>query len=297
MNWNRILYPLDVLGCNLLGRRFVGAESVEGVLQTGEKLKKRGYKVTYNLLGEHVKDEETIKMAVKTTRTLIEKMNINNYGNVSCKPTLCGLCLSKELFRDVMRELVSCAYKKGIEIEIDAENYEYIPDTFEVFSYFASNKYFIKTVRQAVQAHLVNIENLMDKYKLWDKNIRIVKGSGVYQEKESIVTKNNFLVAERYLEILRRNLKNGRVPYVATVRDGQLANEAIRLADSVDGLMILQTLYGPASSGFRNKLIREGHSVSVYIPFTDEWCKDVWKPYGLRRAKMVRQILWQRLIG
>ena len=111
------------------------------------------------------------------------------------------------------------------------------------------------------------------------------------------MTKNNFLVAERYLEILRRNLKNGRVPYVATVRDGQLANEAIRLADSVDGLMILQTLYGPASSGFRNKLIRDGHSVSVYVPFTDEWCKDVWKPYGLRRAKMVRRILWQRLIG
>ena len=297
MNWDRILYPLDVLGCNLFGRRFIGAESVDGVLKAGERRIGRGFRVTYNLLGEHVQDEDSVKLAVRTTLNLIAKMIPKNRGNVSCKPTLYGLCISKNLFRDSLSEIVWAARRQRIEIEIDAESYEYIPDTFEVFSYFASNKYFIKTVRQAVQAHLVNIENLMDKYKLWDKNIRIVKGSGVYQEKESIVTKNNFLVAERYLEILRRNLKNGRVPYVATVRDGQLANEAIRLADSVDGLMILQTLYGPASSGFRNKLIREGHSVSVYIPFTDEWCKDVWKPYGLRRAKMVRQILWQRLIG
>lgn len=296
MELDALWRPFDIIGCNLIGKRFIGAQSVDGVLRTGERLRQQGFNVTYNLLGEHVKDEETVEMAVKTTKILMEKMNVNNYGNISCKPTLYGLCLSKELFGDVMEKLVDSAHEKGIEIEIDAENYEYVLDTFGVFSRFASNKYFRNTVRQAVQAHLINIENLMDKYSLWDKNIRIVKGSGVYQEKESIVTKSNFLVVERYLEILRRNLKNGRIPYVATVRDRQLANEAIKLADSVDGLMILQTLYGPASYGFRNKLIREGHPVSVYVPFTGEWCKDVWKPYGLRRAKMVRRILWQELI-
>jgi len=293
MDWDRLIYPIDVLGCNLVGRRFIGAQSVDGILQAGERLKGHGYKVTYNLLGEHVKDKEVVEMAVKTTRTLIEKMNVDNCGNVSCKPTLYGLCLSKEVFRECVRELIGCAYRKGIEIEIDAENYNYIPDTFEVFSYFASNPYLGNTVRQAVQAHLVSIESLMDKYKLWDKNIRIVKGSGVYQEEESIATKSSFVVIERYLEILRRNLRNGRVPYVATVRDRELADEAIRIADSTNGLMVLQTLYGPIGSSFRNKFLESGNPVSVYIPFTDDWCRDVWKSYGLRRAQMIRRLIWK----
>lgn len=297
MNWDRVLYPLDVLGCNLLGRRFIGAESVEGVLQTGEKLKRQGFKVTYNLLGEHVKDKETVEMAVKTTRTLIEKMNADSCGNVSCKPTLYGLCLSRGVFLDAMKEIIRRAYEKGIEVEIDAENHGLIQDTFAIFSYFASDRCLRHTVRQAIQAHLKNIEGLMDKYGLWDKNLRIVKGSGVYQDSESAVTQSEFLVTERYLEILRRNLKNGRAPFVATVRDRQLANEAIKLADSVDGLITLQTLYGPASSGFRSKLIRDGHSVSIYVPFTDDWCRDAWKPYGLRRARMMRRIFWQLFRG
>lgn len=295
MELDTLWRPIDIIGCNLIGKRFIGAQSIDGVLRTGERLRQQGFKVTYNLLGEYAKDEETVEMAVKTTRTLVEKMNIDNYGNVSCKPTLYGLCLSKEVFMDVMNELVECAYKKGIEIEIDAESYEYIPDTFEVFSHFASNPYLRNTVRQAVQVHLNNIESLMDKYNLWDKNIRIVKGSGVYQEKESIITKSNFIVVERYLEFLRQNLKNGRIPYVATVRDRQLADEAIKLADSVGGSMVLQTLHGPLGWFFRNKYLKSGQLVCDYLPFTDYWCLDAWKPYGLRRAQMVRRILWQEL--
>ena len=295
MELDALWRPIDIIGCNLIGKRFIGAQSVEGVLQMGEKLKKQGYGVTYNLLGEHVKDKETVEMAIKTTRTLIEKMNADNYGNVSCKPTLYGLCLSRGVFLDTMKEIVGCAYGQGIEVEIDAENYGHIQDTFAIFLYFASDQYLRNTVRQAVQAHLKKIEGLMDKYGLWDKNLRIVKGSGVYQDSESIATQSDFLVTERYLEILRRNLKNGRVPFVATVRDSELAEAAIELTEEGDYLFEFQMLYGPAGRKLGSRLLRRGYPVRIYVPFTDSWCKDVWKPYGLRRAKMIRRILWRGL--
>ena len=295
MELDALWRPIDIIGCNLIGKRFIGAQSVEGVLQMGEKLKKQGYGVTYNLLGEHVKDKETVEMAIKTTRTLIEKMNADNYGNVSCKPTLYGLCFSRGIFLDTMKEIIGCAYRKGIEVEIDAENYGHIQDTFAIFSYFASDHYLRNTVRQAVQAHLKKIEGLMDKYGLWDKNLRIVKGSGVYQDSESIATQSDFLVTERYLEILRRNLKNGRVPFVATVRDSELAEAAIELTEEGDYLFEFQMLYGPAGRKLGRRLLRRGYPVRIYVPFTDSWCKDVWKPYGLRRAKMIRRILWRGL--
>src|SRR3989344_3312159 len=134
MNWDKVWYPLDVLGCNLFGKSFIGAQSVDRVLKAGEKQISRGLYVTYNLLGEHVQNEDTVKLAVRTTLNLIAQMTSKNWGNVSCKPTLFGLCISKKLFRDSLSEIVQAAHRHGVEIEIDAESYEYIPDTFEVFS-------------------------------------------------------------------------------------------------------------------------------------------------------------------
>lgn len=295
MSWDRILYPLDVLGCNLLGRRFVGAEIVDGVLALGSGLKERGYKLTYNLLGEHATNIEVVEMALKTTLDLIHRMDYTNCGNVSCKPTLYGLSFSKTAFQDILGQIVEAAYKRGIEVEIDAENYDYLEDTFEIFSYFATDPLYKNTVRQAVQAHVRRIESLMDKYRLWDKNLRIVKGAGVYNEKESVITQSKFLVVEMYMEILRRNIRSGRVSFAATVRDKKLAREAITLADGLNGALEIQTLYGPLGNSIRRLLLREGYPVRIYVPFTDDWCRDAWKPYGLRRAQMIRRIFWQEL--
>ena len=293
MDFVNLWQPIDAIACHLVGKRFVGAQSADDVLLVGEQLKRRGFKVTYNLLGEHIKDNKTIEAALGTTLALINKMNHDNCGNISCKPTLYGLAMSKKLFHESITAIAHLAYKKGVEVEFDAEEFKYIPDTFEVFSNFASNPYFKNTVRQAVQAHLKSIERLMDKYELWNKNLRIVKGGGVYKEQESVVSQNEFLVAERYMEILRRNLRNGREPFVATVRDRRLVFNALALADSMNGFVVVQTLFGPLSVGFRDVLIRKKCPVNVYIPFTDNWCRDAWKPYGMRRARMIRKIIWE----
>ncbi|OGN13646.1 MAG: hypothetical protein A3J47_03055 [Candidatus Yanofskybacteria bacterium RIFCSPHIGHO2_02_FULL_43_22] len=287
--------PIDIIGCYILGRRFIGAQSVDGVLEVGGQLKRQGFKVTYNLLGEHVKGETTVKAALETTFTLINRMDHNNCGNVSCKPTLYGLAISKKLFHESMDAIIQLAYKKGIEIEFDAENYEYIPDTFQVFSGFAFDPCLKNTVRQAVQAHLKKIEWLMDEYKLWDKNLRIVKGSGVYKEDELLISQNEFLVIERYLEILRRNLRSGRVPFVATVRDRRLAEEVIKVTENGRLPIEFQMLHGPLGKTLQRELLSKGYPVRHYVPFTDWWCRDAGKAYGLRRIPMIRKILWEEV--
>lgn len=282
--------PFDIVGCHLFGRYFVGAQSVGEVLALGAKLKKQGFRVTYNLLGEHMSDPAVVEMALKTTLEMVLRMNYTNYGNISCKPTLYGLAVSKTAFQDVLGKIVEAAYKKGVEVEIDAENYDYLENTLDVFSGFASDPLYKNTVRQAVQAHVRRIEMLMDKYRLWDKNLRIVKGAGVYSEAGSVVTQNRFLIMERYMKILRRNIRNGRVPFAATVRDRGLALEAIALADELNGALEVQTLYGPLGNSLRKSLLKRGCVVRAYIPFVDHWCRDAWKPYGLRRAQMIRSI-------
>ena len=292
MNWDRVLYPLDLVGCNLLGRRFVGAVDIDGVLEVGKDLKKRGFGVTYNLLGEHVHDLVPVDKAVDSTLRLIRGMQNENLGNVSCKPTLYGLSISKTLFIKNIEEIIELARQKEIEIEFDAENYSYIEDTFDVFSSFASQKIYSNTVRQAVQAHLKDILPLMGKYQLWDKSLRIVKGAGVYNETNtSIVTNDNEKIRQKYFEILRGNIVAGRTPFTATVRDRELAESVIKITGEGASLFEFQMLYGPLGRKLGECLLRSDYPVRVYIPFTDYWCHDVWKSYGLRRAKMMRNLL------
>lgn len=292
MDWDRVLYPLDLVGCNLFGRRFVGAMSVDGVLRVGEDLKKQGFGITYNLLGEHVHDPALTDMAVDSTFRLIRGMQSKNLGNVSCKPTLYGLSVSKALFIRNITKVIRLARQKEIEIEFDAENYSHIEDTFEVFSSFASQKIYSNTVRQAVQAHLKDISLLMSKYQLWDKSLRIVKGAGVYNETDcSVVVNDNEKIRQRYFEILRGNITTGRVPFAATVRDRNLAESVIKITGRGPCPFEFQMLYGPLGRKLGEYFLRSGYPVRIYIPFTDDWCRDEWKPYGLRRAKMIRNLL------
>ena len=296
MNWDRVLYPLDLVGCNLFGRRFVGAVDVDGVLEVGKDLKKQGFGVTYNLLGEHVHDPVSVDKAVDSTFRLIRGMQSENLGNVSCKPTLYGLSVSKTLFIKNIEKVIELVRQKEIEVEFDAENYSYIDDTFDVFSSFASQKIYSNTVRQAVQAHLKDIFPLMNKYKLWDKNLRIVKGAGVYDETDtSIIMNDNEKIRQRYFEILRGNIVTDRAPFTATVRDGELAESIIKITGEGAFPFEFQMLYGPLGRKLGSYLLKLGYPVRIYIPFTDHWCRDVWKSYGLRRAKMVRNLMLKSL--
>lgn len=298
MSWERILHPFDVLGCNLLGRRFVGAESVEGVLEVGKELKNQGFRVTYNLLGEHLHDLQTVNMAMLSTRRLIKLMDLESSGNVSCKPTLYGLEISKKLFFENIGVVIEDALAKHVETEFDAENYDHIRDTFDIFRYFASQRTYLNYVRQAVQAHLKDILPLMNEYGLWDKNIRIVKGAGVYDEVNFLADKESEeATLSRYFLIFGGNTKAGREPFVATVRDRKLAESVVKLGNKNGVGFEFQMLYGPVGRRLGRRLLRMGYPVRIYVPFTDSWCKDGWKPYGLRRAKMIRHILWQGLVS
>lgn len=287
-------HPIDIIGCHVVGKKFVGGESVEEVLKTGAQFKRLGCEVTYNLLGEHAEDLSVVSGALATTRHLVRSMDDTNKGNVSIKPTLYGLQISSELFLETAEKVIARAEDANVETEFDAEAYSFIPDTFKVFSFFASKPRYRHLVRQAVQVHLLNIFVLMDEYGLWDKKLRIVQGAGVYSESSDLVTKDSAEILLRYNHVVRRNRKEGRVPFAATVRNRKLAESVKKLVRSPDEIEF-QMLYGLLGGGLRKKLLRDGWPVRIYIPFVASCCKDAWKEYGLRRSSMMRRLLWEEV--
>ena len=82
---------------------------------------------------------------------------------------------------------------------------------------------------------------------------------------------------------------NRRVPFTAMVRDGNLAKSVINITGGSG--FEFQMLYGPLGRKLGRNLLRQGYPVRVYVPFVLDWCQDVWKPYGLRRAKTMRNLM------
>ena len=135
-----------------------------------------------------------------------------------------------------------------------------------------------------------------DKYGLWDKQIRVVKGAGVYEEKDGVCFKSPVNILRQYFEIIRRNKSRGKYPFVATVRDKKLTEEIIK--DYSNPLDVeFEILYGPLGTRLGKHLLHRGYSVRIYVPFVDAWCEDAWKEYGLRRSAMMRRLLWEEIKG
>ena len=289
----------DEVGCRLLGRMFVGGRSIEDVLKTGERLKKEGYKVTYNLLGEHQGDSVFVDYALRTTLELIGKMSERNQGNVAIKPSLYGLQISPDSFLANAKFIVERAKSQGISVEFDAEQQSFTNDTFKVFNFFASRMEYRGFVAQCVQAHARNIMSVMTKYGLWNKRIRVVKGAGVYKENADRVIGDEKDILVRYKQIAILNRDNWQAPLIATVRDRTLAYEMAKIFRNPNTFEF-EMLYGPIGKRLSRELLEKGYSVRIYIPFTDIWCKDAWIEYRIRRSAMMRRLALgevKRIIG
>jgi proline dehydrogenase len=307
MNGSKNLFGkvVDRIGCELIGRQFFGGSSVPEVLQKGEELKRLGYSITYNLLGEHIVEQRIVELATETMLTLMKEMTPANSGNISIKPSLFGLEISQNLYHENVKTLMREAKLYKIGIEADAETRSLLEPTYEVFSDFASDLTCRGFIRQAVQAHWSDIHPLMDKYKLWDKGIRVVKGAGVYPENPGTVVHGNGKVKEQYLSIVRRNHYEGQVPYVATVRDRDLICEVMKILPS-PYMVEFEMLYGLLGKDVGAALLakpwpdaenplRIGWPVHMYLPFVDHWRKDAWREYGSRRSEMMRRLFWKEM--
>lgn len=290
-------WPVNYIGCQLLGKSFVGGWSVEDVLRTGAELKKRGYGVTYNLLTEDLKDRRKVTKTLRAIQELIDSMDNSNRGNVAVKPTQLGIEISLELFADHAEHIVEHARMKGIEVEFDAERWEVLRAAFIVLGTLASEFHLAKFMRVCVPAHLRNIRALLTQFDLWGVNLRIVKGSGVYPESSNVsVIRDPKEVKEHYFYIGRRTLDVGRLPFFATMRDRTIV-------DGVKNTKIpymlgpikppIQMLFGPLGREHGEELLAEGYPVRVYIPFVVDWCKKEWKPYGMRRAATIRRLFFE----
>lgn len=267
----------------IFSRSYISGEKIEDAMRVSKELNSRNIKVTFDILGEFIKDLDEAETNKKEYLNLIDVAIANGIdGNFSVKPTSFGLLIDKEVCYSHIREIVAKAASYKNFIRIDMEDSPCTTLEIELFRRLKVE--FPSNVGLVVQAYLKR--TLDDITGLSDLNseaaplsFRLCKG--IYIEPESISYKKYEEINQHYLEDLEYMLKNKIHVGIAT-HDRPLIDGAYRLIEKYNVpkcLYEFQMLYG-VTPKLRDEIVRKGHSMRVYVPYGEKWFG-----YSTRRLK------------
>jgi proline dehydrogenase len=266
-----------------IARNYIAGETLEDAVGIAKKLNSQGAYITMDVLGESVAKVEESTRALESGKLVIDTItdaNINS--NYSVKLTQLGLKIDKGLCLENVRKLVKKAAEKNNFIRIDMEDSSCTQDTLDIYYKLRSEGFL--NVGPCIQAYLKRSESDVRELTKSKTNIRVCKG--IYVEPENIAFKDREQIKDNYLRLIHLILENNSYPCIAT-HDESLAentNQIVKKYDLHKGEYEFQMLLG-VQPKLREKLIREGHKLRVYVPFGKEWYA-----YSMRRFKENPQI-------
>ncbi|MZP56468.1 MAG: proline dehydrogenase [Bacteroidales bacterium] len=267
----------------IFSRSYISGEKIEDAMRVSKELNSRNIKVTFDILGEFIKDLDEAETNKKEYLNLIDVAIANGIdGNFSVKPTSFGLLIDKEVCYSHIREIVAKAASYKNFIRIDMEDSPCTTLEIELFRRLKVE--FPSNVGLVVQAYLKR--TLDDITGLSDLNseaaplsFRLCKG--IYIEPESISYKKYEEINQHYLEDLEYILKNKIHVGIAT-HDRPLIDGAYRLIEKYNvpkNMYEFQMLYG-VTPKLRDEIVSKGHKMRVYVPYGEKWFG-----YSTRRLK------------
>lgn len=263
-----------------LSSRYIAGEERDAALERGRALQGGGYRVTYDLLGEAVRDRAEVAAAATEYRELLEALQRQELElNISLKPTQMGLDLDENLCFQTVSEIATQAAGMGAFVRFEMEDSPTIDGTLRVFDRLRAVHG--ATVGCVLQSMLhrtpEDVRQLLESEA--PLNVRLVKG--IYVEPEEIAWQDPAKVTEEYLRLLRVLLDGGAFVAVAshdeTILDGLkalLADDPARAARCE-----VQMLLGVREE-LRTQVREAGIPVRVYVPYGKSWY-----PYVTRRLR------------
>jgi len=267
----------------IFSKPYISGVTVEDAMRVSKDLNSKNIKVTLDVLGEFIKTLDEAEANKKEYLDLIDITYKNHVdGNFSVKPTSFGLLIDKEACYNYIREIVAKAATFNGFIRIDMEDSPCTDDEIALFRRLKAE--FPANVGLVIQAYLKrtysDIEKMMDlNSPEIPLSYRLCKG--IYVEPEAISYKKYEEINKHYLEDLEFILKNKIHVGIAT-HDKPLIDGAyslIRKYNVPNHMYEFQMLYG-VTPKLREKIVNEGHSMRVYVPFGKQWFG-----YSTRRLK------------
>lgn len=259
-----------------LTRRFVAGEGLDESITAMGELNARGIAGSLDLLGENVHTADEAWAAARQYVSILERIHdagINT--NISIKATQMGLDLGEDLAYETTALVVSKAAEFGNFVRIDMEGSAYTERTISLFKRLHAQ--YGKAVGIVLQAYLYRTEQDVEDMIALGARVRLCKGA--YLEPPGIAFPNKKDVDENYVRCMKRLLKDGFYPGIATHDEAIIdAAKAYVAAEGItNDRWEFQMLYG-IRRDLQEALVDQGYNMRVYVPFGTQWY-----PYFMRR--------------
>ena len=259
-------------------RPYVAGETDDEALNVAQKLNNQGYKVTLDILGEHVIDKrvaENIALQYSNLYQKIDDMDLD--CTISVKPTHVGLSISLSEAISNILNIVKQAKKFKNFLRLDMESSVHTAKTIDIFKECLK---VYENIGIAIQAYLYRSLDDVNELKGPNFNSRLCKGiynepkSLAYQSREDV--RSNFILLAKSMAI--SNSFCGYATHDQDLIDRLL--HWIKLEKIPSQLFEFQVLYGVPMGNRLEKLLEQGFDVRVYVPYGPDWFD-----YSIRRLK------------
>ena len=257
---------------------YIAGITDEEMLKNVQELNNKGYKVAIDILGEHVETENEANEITSRYISIYDEISKRNLdANISIKLTHIGQDLGLDIVKNNLTKLVQAAKKNNNFLRLDMENVPYTSETIQLYKEMFEHYNQIGIVIQAYLHRSFNdIESLSDK----KFNVRICKG--IYVEDPKLVLKNYNEIRENYMRLVKEALNKGSYVGIATHDEYLIDNLYSWLKENniSKERYEFQVLHGVPMERKLEKLLNEGNTIRVYLPYGKNWYD-----YSVRRLK------------
>jgi proline dehydrogenase len=271
---------------NGLATKFVGGGDINSAIAKAIELQKQNITASLYYLGEYVEIPELIEKNVAQIISVVKQLGQSNLDvHVSIDPTQIGYAISDKLGKEKALRIGRVLSEQAVNgrrnlLMLDMEDFSVVQKTLNLQATLAQEG--IPTAI-AIQAYLYRSEQDINNLIKTGAAVRLVKGAFAENEKRAFTKKkdinNNFVRLSRLL--LSPEAKASGVYPIFGTHDDQMIKEAMTIARenqwSPDEYEF-EMLYG-VRIALQRKLVAEGYSLRLYLPFGTEW----W-PYSVRRV-------------
>ena len=265
----------------LFGKKYIAGLKIEDAVRFTKEFSKINGKTTIDVLGEFVTDKARATLERDMSAVVIDTIHKEKLPSyLSIKPTSCGLGIDTEFGYENVKLLAEKGKLLGVFCRIDMENSPYTTKTLELYRRLITEGYDnVGIVLQSYMKRTVDdINSILD----LKPNIRLCKG--IYRESPEIAYKDKEEIRDNFkkcLDIIVENIPNGAYPAIATHDENliQYAENLVKSKNLNKEQYSFEMLLGVREER-RNKLIKEGHNLTVYVPFGEDWYG-----YSTRRLK------------
>ncbi len=257
--------------------RYIAGETLEHAVATSKKLNAKGIMGTIDVLGEDVFSKEDATRSKDECLQVLDAINKHKLNsNQSIKLTSLGLKIDLDFCLSNVKEIFAKAKSYNIFVRIDMEDSSVTSDTIHIFNEARKDYSNCGIVLQSYMRRTYD-----DAAKLIETgtNFRLCKG--IYVEPAEIAYKDRQEVRDNFLKVLRLMLEKDSYVGIAT-HDEYLVDGAYKLIKELNkpnDRYEFQMLLG-VREGMRDKIVKDGHRMRIYIPFGTHWYK-----YSIRRFK------------